>query len=161
MRQPSRLRRIAKWTGLGICLLILAAWGVSLKYAASIPVGKSCRVIIDCRNVKIVLGSGATQLNRMFPRTSISAGPEPGVRFQWPAIRIGPAGGVHFIFVPAWLLLLAAAVPTGLLFYRDRRLIPPGHCGECGYDLTGNVSGVCPECGLKIVVPDAGPKVRC
>jgi hypothetical protein len=22
-----------------------------------------------------------------------------------------------------------------------------GHCWRCGYDLTGNVSGVCPECG--------------
>ena len=27
---------------------------------------------------------------------------------------------------------------------------PPGHCQDCGYDLTGNVSGVCPECGSKI-----------
>ena len=24
---------------------------------------------------------------------------------------------------------------------------PVGHCQNCGYDLTGNVSGVCPECG--------------
>ncbi len=27
--------------------------------------------------------------------------------------------------------------------------IPPGHCQKCGYDLTGNVSGVCPECGAE------------
>lgn len=26
----------------------------------------------------------------------------------------------------------------------------PRHCGQCGYDLTGNVSGICPECGWKI-----------
>ncbi len=26
----------------------------------------------------------------------------------------------------------------------------PGHCGQCGYDLTGNVSGICPECGWSI-----------
>lgn len=26
----------------------------------------------------------------------------------------------------------------------------PRHCGRCGYDLTGNVSGICPECGWKI-----------
>ncbi len=25
-----------------------------------------------------------------------------------------------------------------------------GHCGRCEYDLTGNVSGICPECGWKI-----------
>lgn len=24
---------------------------------------------------------------------------------------------------------------------------PPGYCQNCGYDLTGNVSGRCPECG--------------
>ncbi|UCG15461.1 MAG: hypothetical protein JSV19_09200 [Phycisphaerales bacterium] len=24
---------------------------------------------------------------------------------------------------------------------------PRGHCQSCGYNLTGNVSGVCPECG--------------
>lgn len=29
---------------------------------------------------------------------------------------------------------------------RRSRPIPPGHC-TCGYDLTGNVSGICPECG--------------
>ena len=26
----------------------------------------------------------------------------------------------------------------------------PGHCHTCEYDLTGNVSGVCPECGTII-----------
>ena len=26
-----------------------------------------------------------------------------------------------------------------------------GRCTTCGYDLTGNVSGVCPECGLALV----------
>ena len=34
-----------------------------------------------------------------------------------------------------------------LLWWLDLRRIPPGHCPHCGYDLTGNVSGKCPECG--------------
>jgi hypothetical protein len=29
----------------------------------------------------------------------------------------------------------------------------PVHCGQCGYNLTGNVSGICPECGWKIPPP--------
>ena len=29
----------------------------------------------------------------------------------------------------------------------DYRPFGPGHCQKCGYNLTGNVSGVCPECG--------------
>lgn len=28
-----------------------------------------------------------------------------------------------------------------------RRLVDLGLCSSCGYDLTGNTSGVCPECG--------------
>ena len=30
---------------------------------------------------------------------------------------------------------------------------PPGYCQQCGYDLTGNVSGTCPECGTDIKKP--------
>jgi hypothetical protein len=32
----------------------------------------------------------------------------------------------------------------------DRRRKCPSLCHSCGYDLTGNVSGVCPECGVNL-----------
>jgi len=35
---------------------------------------------------------------------------------------------------------------------RRRRSPEDGACGNCGYNLTGNVSGVCPECGTAIVI---------
>ena len=54
------------------------------------------------------------------------------------------------IGLPIWILLLPAAISTAFLFWRDRRRIPPGHCQRCGYNLTGNVSGKCPECGTPI-----------
>ena len=47
------------------------------------------------------------------------------------------------------LVLLLTTVPTALLWYVDRRF-PRGHCQRCGYNLTGNVSGACPECGEKV-----------
>ena len=49
------------------------------------------------------------------------------------------------VIMPAWLLSITIALPTALLFRLDRRLLP-GHCPG-GYDLRGNVSGTCPECG--------------
>jgi hypothetical protein len=33
----------------------------------------------------------------------------------------------------------------------------PRNCSGCGYDLTGNVSGRCPECGAAILATEARP----
>ncbi|GMU83865.1 MAG: hypothetical protein AMXMBFR47_37350 [Planctomycetota bacterium] len=45
--------------------------------------------------------------------------------------------------MPLWLPL----VPPLALILALRRRSPPGSCLRCGYNLTGNVSGRCPECG--------------
>jgi len=37
------------------------------------------------------------------------------------------------------------------IYFRDRQTWSrPGQCISCGYDLTGNTNGVCPECGMSI-----------
>ncbi len=56
-----------------------------------------------------------------------------------------------YILTPLWLPFAVVALPTAWLWWLDRRRrIPPGHCQKCGYDLTGNVSGRCPECGESV-----------
>ena len=54
--------------------------------------------------------------------------------------------------VPLWTVFAVVVTPTAFMFYRDRRRIPPGHCQKCSYDLSGNVSGKCPECGKPIAL---------
>jgi hypothetical protein len=39
---------------------------------------------------------------------------------------------------------------SGHLAERSEKLKPTGLCRKCGYSLTGNISGVCPECGEKV-----------
>jgi len=51
---------------------------------------------------------------------------------------------------PLWAFCGTTSILPGLWVLtwwkgRTRRLT--GHCRRCGYDLTANVSGVCPECG--------------
>ncbi len=52
------------------------------------------------------------------------------------------------VFVPlSWIMGLLAVV-RGLV--RPRPATTAGRCARCGYNLTGNVSGTCPECGTPI-----------
>lgn len=47
-------------------------------------------------------------------------------------------------------IVLVIAIVTGIPFWLARRRDmrkKTGHCRFCGYDLTGNRSGRCPECG--------------
>lgn len=53
-----------------------------------------------------------------------------------------------------YLLLLFSAT---FLFWKPTKRHRPGFCSQCGYDLTGNKSGVCPECGERVSNP-AQPK---
>ncbi|MBN2563246.1 MAG: hypothetical protein JXQ75_20180 [Phycisphaerae bacterium] len=55
------------------------------------------------------------------------------------------------------LCLLTAAIPQVIAWLRDRRRCAPGLCERCGYDLTGNVSGRCPECGTAVRPTDMTP----
>ncbi len=49
-----------------------------------------------------------------------------------------------------WVSFCVIAIPTAILWYSDRRTVKPGHCPHCGYNLTGNESGVCPECATAV-----------
>ena len=103
---------------------------------------------------------------------SMSAGPVNGQSLFWadgtPVPRGTPDGpGQRVVTLPGWhvtdvsvgALVLATGVPAVLpLVVRARRAAArrrrsrAGLCATCGYDLTGNASGVCPECGSAVEV---------
>jgi len=51
-------------------------------------------------------------------------------------------GVMGLMFFAVWGLLLCAR--------RKTARVTPGLCRECRYNLTGNTSGICPECGTPI-----------
>lgn len=71
--------------------------------------------------------------------------------FEYSQARAGrqKAPYLRLVRVPLSVVtLLLAAWPLCAFANRFRRRPDDaGHCSGCGYDLTGNVSGVCPECG--------------
>jgi hypothetical protein len=57
--------------------------------------------------------------------------------------------------VPLWLLLPFWLLPGYPLTYLGlRHRCGVGCCTKCGYNLTGNTSGQCPECGSALSNPD-------
>ncbi len=67
------------------------------------------------------------------------------------------ASGSEFLYLllligGVWWCLMGAAVGA-VVWWRANRLIP-GHCTNCDYDLQGNTTGVCPECGAPITPRD-------
>ena len=56
--------------------------------------------------------------------------------------------------VPLWLPTLCVGVLFAYLVVRGS-WIRHGCCRQCGYNLTGNVSGRCPECGLLLDAEEA------
>ena len=55
------------------------------------------------------------------------------------------------IWVPVFILLLYPVVVVWRGSVRRFRRCREGVCRGCGYNLTGNVSGRCPECGAPVV----------
>lgn len=54
--------------------------------------------------------------------------------------------------IPYWLVLLVTCIPLffalGYSIYHAQGYRPlEGVCRKCSYDLRGNLTGICPECG--------------
>ncbi len=154
IRRPSRLRRIAKWIGLGACVAILCLWAISFwfiiyydelsQFPPSLWHGR-------VRFLTPIRGWGSFSMKPLSHFASV-IGPRTWwdkIDLKWPGTwAIGPGMG-RIWNIPLWMPFAAVAIPTAILWRRDRRPLK-GHCLHCGYNLTGNESGVCPECATPV-----------
>jgi hypothetical protein len=76
------------------------------------------------------------------------------VRRKWGLTFDREFGGSFWLVgAPIWLIACATAIFPVVQFGRWRqrqRSRKVRACSKCGYNLTGNISGVCPECGTAI-----------
>lgn len=142
IRRPSRPRRWLKWLGTAGCGFVVLLWVISAYgfayYGREVPV-----------RVGVLHGVFVVKAPERWDRAWWHFGHEGGwTPPSWlPRFELLPGGRVYQVFCPLWFPLAVLGIPTIWLWYADHRWRPPGHCRRCGYDLTGNVSGVCPECG--------------
>jgi len=84
-----------------------------------------------------------------------------GFRYEkWSGQEMRHSGGkinplvFHEVYanVPLWFIACLFAIGPAIWLrpHLRARLHLPGHCVKCAYNLTGNVSGICPECGTAV-----------
>ncbi len=151
-RHPTfRAVGVLKWFGVAVCVAVLLMSTVSV----FVGVGYGHRAfealvmagIVDAErgSFRLDANGGFQTFEFMIIRSDWSLWAPVVEYFSLPSIR---PGGIH---LPLGVPLLLTAVATAILFRRDHCASPPaGHCRVCGYDLTGNESGFCSECGTKI-----------
>ena len=168
MQRPSRFRDWAKWAGVSICTFTACIWILSGWWSLSYE--KHPASIVKIESGGLYYSVDSSLLARLYsniyvPRQTLLPRPNLVPRQNlYPRLNVGPSQRhwqwspydriyqtVRSGFVPGWIPLLLVALPTAIIFWRDRRRrFPVGHCKKCGYDLTGNVSGRCPECGQRV-----------
>jgi len=150
MRTVLRAIACLKWLGIGAFTMIVPVWAANVLIAdGRWHLG---HWIVHLYRGDLWISSGDPLISHQWgwEATRVRDGPE-----FWfgsaPRLQIGrPSEGTVRFFCgsPLWLLLLITVLPIAVSFWR-RRWPMLGHCRTCGYDLTGNVSAVCPECGAK------------
>ena len=168
--------RLTRWAATAILAAILVLGVMSLWFGPLLGSGHSCIFIRsggihilwadeDRRRFRDPVFVSGWQLLRYSPRAaSLLASLQPAyVRANW-LLSAGPIGTnrqpgmaqIAMLRVPLWLVgVIPLSVATPLWLRQWRRLRLPAGCCPCGYNLTGNVSGRCPECGR--LVPAAEP----
>jgi hypothetical protein len=137
------------WTGLAVCVVLLIVDVASVRWFAGWTSRQPDRAVVVAGGIVQVLWTRDGARLPSGPAWAVGRSPTPGIGW-WPTVHMNPpARRVAWVTIPLWIPLVLVAMPTGLLWRRNRRP-PPGHCPHCGYNLTGNVSGVCPECGRRI-----------
>lgn len=109
--------------------------------------------------LRVAVKRGTLYVNRWYYNTSITAPTTRRWRQLGFSFKFGmnrgrqPPYSLWLLEIPLWCpIVLLGTYPT-IAFIRGPlcrwRRLNKGMCIKCGYDLTGNVSGICPECGNK------------
>lgn len=154
MRERPRLWRWSGCVGITLSCLLLLAWLGSMKWRCLYNWFRITAHDETGRLVSMGFLEGCIEIGNF---SGVLFGGEPGIYFgtrphtpvRWLPAHFHNSYGSAYL-LPLWIPLLLVAGPIAFLWWRDRHFIPTGYCQSCRYNLTGNVSGVCPECGEKI-----------
>lgn len=153
MRRRSRTRWVLKWMGMAVSIVILLACvGTQLAGIEYYTPSKKRHFAVTNGAFILKQVGGGGWWDHRGSRLFICWGLY--FPYHWrPHLYMAGTGPLTDrdveLVIPLWMLTGLVAIPTAVIWWRDRRF-PRGHCRVCGYNLTGNISAICPECGTAI-----------
>lgn len=148
-------RKRLKKTGLVLTIMMLGLWVFSVMFAASYaPPSNQWHLGMGNGRIGFLdspLISPGWSCESQYAYVKSTAMQSKWIDFAYSCLGydLPRKDGAGDPFVPVWLLVAAVGFPTAILRWRDRRP-KAGCCTVCKYDLTGNISGTCPECGTAV-----------
>ncbi len=144
MRRRSWTRWILKWIGTVTCVLILLLWVGGQWYWIRLSPGRVLDIVVAAGSLGIDIAPTYIAYPQFEVHTLSPASISDRLGFHLPFSEAPPA--FWSVTIPLWMCLLLTGLPTAMAWV-SREPFDAGCCRDCGYDLTGNVSGRCPECG--------------
>lgn len=119
------------------------AWAGSVACYVLVGNGQSWALVLNNGSLSAVVRVGPSRAKWDYPKfrahlVPFAFGPAS------PHIEAFPLLGMMYVRIPLWYGVLGS---TAAMLYAVRRRTRSAVNCVCGYDLTGNVSGRCPECG--------------
>jgi len=142
-----KLLSISGWIAIALSLIVIATWVFSYRWFA-IYQTKHFTMSVNGFSHNAIYGPGLYVEHRTHHAPG-SAYLDREVRFITRHRWINVSLDTTAITVITTTIVLC--IVDFVLKRRSR--MQPGHCCECGYDLTRNVSGRCPECGTPVPQP--------
>ena len=129
--------------GIFIAFLVLVQWYDQLSSPFGFRFGQ--RVWVQNGGIHFVVGPSlrkgeVLRIRSLFGYFSVG---------YLPSVGLSPVGQIRLITAPLWLPALGILCLSSLWLWRRRRPSLPENCAACGYSLIGNLSGTCPECGMR------------
>ena len=156
------------WVMLAGSVLTVFLWYLSGWYALGLCVGPTCEIVVHRGDIRVICSgvrSGPTRGTAVGISLRIHESPS-GFLFALPS-RVGAVEKAYDrnrldITIPLWLVFALVALMMGILVMWRRTLARRirqrgvNVCPRCEYDLRGNISGICPECGLRSHTTESG-----
>ena len=145
-----RVCRAIRIAGLVVCAILAVTWAASA----------FVRLTILTNVWAVEVGDGGISImsidwlpSRWWGWRVMTVRPSQGLAFhlglRWPSFEPRSSSLWAFTHIPIWLLFVMTYAMTGVVTWPLRWHPGRGTCRRCGYNLTGNTSGRCPECGTK------------